>query len=138
MQDRPTKLELLQGVEYFLTDDAIEKLEGSTKFKARVAANAVRMVMRELEGEQSDVRQEFDSLKQLLFHAAEPKREFSDLRDQVEEMNTELARLIRSGKAEEPEFLRRLIDHLKPIAHRKLAVNNPKMATMVADEYGLR
>lgn len=137
MQDRPTRLELLQGVEYFLTDEAIERLEGSAKFKARVAANAVRMVMRELEGEQEDVRQEFESLKELIFHAAEPKREFAELREQVDEMNTELARLIRDGKAEEPEFRRRLIDHLKPVAYRKLAVNNPKMAAMVKEEYGL-
>ena len=58
MEDRPTMTELLQGVEYFLNDEAITRLQGHEKFHARVAANAVRMVMRELAGEQAELEEE--------------------------------------------------------------------------------
>ncbi len=48
MQDRPTIDELLDAVEIFLRETAVDRLEGQPKFHARVAANAVSIVRREL------------------------------------------------------------------------------------------
>ena len=49
MDDRPTTRELLTAVEHFLDRDLVSELKGRHQFLARVAANALRMVTREIE-----------------------------------------------------------------------------------------
>ena len=49
MQDRPTYDELLAAVEYFLDIEIVPNVPGARGFHARVAANAIRIVRRELE-----------------------------------------------------------------------------------------
>lgn len=46
--DRPTSLELVEAVREFLVRDVVEETEGRLRFHARVAANALSMVEREL------------------------------------------------------------------------------------------
>ena len=46
--DRPTAAELVEAVREFLESDVMESAEGRTRFHARVAANALSMVEREL------------------------------------------------------------------------------------------
>ena len=48
MNDRPSATELLAAVERFLEETAVPGLEGPAKYHARVAANVVRIVAREL------------------------------------------------------------------------------------------
>ena len=48
MNDRPSAAELLAAVEQFLEEEAVPALEGPARFHARVAANVVAMVQREL------------------------------------------------------------------------------------------
>lgn len=56
MHDRPTIYELLDVVQIFLDEDVVGATTGRTQFLARVAANCVRMVDRELRLE----RKQFD------------------------------------------------------------------------------
>jgi hypothetical protein len=66
MQDRPTYAELLAAVRHFLETDVVPRLEGPAKFHARVAANVVAIVERELDGEDSQLRDEAQRLGALL------------------------------------------------------------------------
>lgn len=137
MQDRPTKIELLRGVEYFLTDEAVEMLEGPAKFHARVAARAVRMVIAELDIEEDDLRQEYEGLRKILDDdAAEPVR-LDDLQARLLEMNEELCKRIRGGGFAEGQSRKELLNHLNGVAVRKLSVNNPKMTELVREELGV-
>src|SRR5262249_61222377 len=52
MQDRPTALELLAAVRGFLEEDLGPALEGRRRFHALVAANVLRILERELGGEE--------------------------------------------------------------------------------------
>src|SRR5690606_13181549 len=48
VNDRPSAAELLAAVEQFLEEEAVPALEGPARFHARVAANVLRIVAREL------------------------------------------------------------------------------------------
>ena len=50
MQDRPTADELLAAIERFLEEEIVPNTPGSRGFHARVAANSIRILRRELEG----------------------------------------------------------------------------------------
>lgn len=137
MQDRPTKIELLRGVEYFLKDEAIPALEGPAQFNARVAARAIKIVIAELESEEDDLNEEYDSLCELLDCDYERPLRLDELRESIRDLNAQLVDRIRQGEADDPGFRKRLFAHLKPVHLRKLAVNNPKMGEIIAREYGL-
>lgn len=72
MNDRPTAAELLAAVERFLEETAVPGLEGPARFHARVAANVVRIVARELATEDAHLAREWDGLAALLADDAEP------------------------------------------------------------------
>lgn len=134
MQDRPTKTELLQGVEYFLTDEAIPQLEGAAQFHARVAANAVRMVLRELAGEEDDLRKEYDGLRAILGLNEQAPETNEALRERLLELNEQLSKKIRSGETGNPAEHERLLRHLREVTLRKLAVTNPAMRELLIEE----
>ena len=134
MQDRPTDLQLLRGVSYFLEDVAMRELEGASHFRARVASNVVRMLLREGETAEADLRTEHTALAELLGRTAPSPEDGEQLHAQVLEMNDELARRIRDGEADAGDFRARVLAHLRAVAVRKLDVTNPKMAARVREE----
>ncbi len=124
MQDRPTVLELLREVERFLQELA-SSLEGGRRFQALVAANAVRIVMRELEGEEDQLRQEWEALDRLLGPQPMPNLT-SQLREGVKERLQELCRRINQGEADPSHPLREgIISFLWLLTRHKLQVNDP-------------
>jgi hypothetical protein len=66
MQDTPSAGELLDAVSRFLTDVAAPQLHGQAGFHARVAANALALVKRELEGRAAAQEREVATLSALL------------------------------------------------------------------------
>ena len=60
MQDRPTYSELLEAVQLFIETDAIPALNGPKKFHARVAANVLAIVRRELAHQDAQWRTEWE------------------------------------------------------------------------------
>jgi hypothetical protein len=112
MQDRPDPQALLGAVRDFLQDDAIPQLEGRAKLHARVAANAIALVQRQLELAPHSDAAELARLRALL------GRDGS-----LAELNAELARRIREGELESDDAA--LLDHLWAVSLEKLAVDNP-------------
>ena len=87
MMDQPSMRELVEAVRDFLETKAMPELKGHTAFHARVAANALAIVARELERGATSDSAELDRLKKLL------NRDGS-----LEELNREVCDQIRSGK----------------------------------------
>jgi hypothetical protein len=112
MQDRPGVHALLTAVRDFLVEDALPQLEGRAKLHARVAANAIALVQRELELAPASDAAESERLRALL-----------RLDGERGALAVELARRIREGELAlaDPE----LIEHLWSTALEKLAVDNP-------------
>ena len=112
MQDAPNIQELIKAVRSFLEKKAMPELKGHTAFHARVAANALAIVERELELGPSAETDERQRLMTLL-----------NLEGSTEEMNVKLAELIRSGDMDlETPGLK---EHLWQTTKDKLAIDQP-------------
>lgn len=116
MQGQPTSAELLEAVANFIHKDALPNLEGRPAFLARVAANAVEIVRRELE----------------LASAADAaaQKQLSELLGQsgsLDTLNEELCNRIQHGELtlETPG----LEDYLWDMALREIAVDQPKYSS---------
>ena len=66
MNDRPTGPELLREVERFLEQEVVPRLDGPRRYHARVAANLVAIVAREIETEEAQLHSEWERLGSLL------------------------------------------------------------------------
>ena len=112
MMDQPSALELVTAVREFLEKHAMPALQGHTAFHARVAANALGIVARELEQGGPSANNELDRLRALLGRDGT-----------LAELNRELCRRIRSGDIawDAPA----LATHLVPTTLAKVAVDQP-------------
>lgn len=120
MNDRPSADELLAAVERFLRDDVIPALDGPRRFHARVAANVLSIVAREVARGDADLREEWRGLAELLDR--DPTNP-ADLADAVRGANEELLRRIRGGEADSGPFREALLAHLRRVVDAKLAVS---------------
>ena len=125
MQDRPTAHELLAAVEDFLRDDVMPNIGGSRSFHARVAANALAIVRRELTYEEAQLSAEWDGLAELLGAARRPKSNKA-ARAMLVERTGELCDRIRRGDADDSEFRRLVLRHLRMSIRNNLLVSNPR------------
>ena len=123
MQDRPTYDELLSAVEHFL-GDLVANLEGSRSFHARVAANAVRLVRRELEHEDALLASEWSGLDSLL-GAQERPADRPGLRSALRDRNEALCDRIRSGELDEGPSAKQAFAHVRTTVRNKLTVSDP-------------
>jgi Domain of unknown function (DUF6285) len=121
MQDRPNTVELSDAVREFLELEVLPTIvDARLKFRLLVAMNALNMISREVNLEQSHVQAEFSSLQALL-NTQEPSPEsFSSLKSLVQTMNSELTSRIRLGNVPENVFA-----HLEEVTKAKLAISNP-------------
>ena len=124
MQDRPTIYELLGAVERFLRDDVVPATEGRRQFLARVAANAIGLVERELRGEAEHASREWAGLDRLL--GTEPMPGDRDgLAAAVRARNDVLCARIRAGAFDAPSAARTaLLAHVRATVRDKLLVTN--------------
>jgi hypothetical protein len=112
MMDQPSTLELVKAVQSFLETKAMPELKGHTAFHARVAANALGIVARELELGPRAADAEKTQLIALLGHDGS-----------LEELNRDLCRQIRQGKISiESEALRQ---HLELTTLDKVSIDQP-------------
>ena len=124
MQDRPTYHELLAAIEHFLDTEIVPKVEGARGFHARVAANAIRTVRRELESEDDQLATEWAGLDALLGAAQRPD-DRAALRAAIAARNAELAERIQRGDADTGAFAESVREHVRRTVRDKLAVTNP-------------
>lgn len=124
MHDRPTADELLRAVELLLDQQLVPALEGARKYNARVAANVVRTVRRELQHEERQLDSEWRGLDILLGPALRPAT-LAATRQQLIERNRELAERIRAGDADAGRFRELAFAHVRDTVHAKLEVSDP-------------
>lgn len=126
MNDRPSATELLAAVERFLEETAVPALEGPARYHARVAANVVRIVARELATEDEHVTREWHSLATLLgADPAVPDGGRAACHDALRARNEELARRIRAGDADDGPWRAAVLAHLSRVVADKLDVAQP-------------
>jgi hypothetical protein len=112
MQDQPTSSELLKSVAEFLRDRAIPQLDAHAAFHARVSANALDIVRREMELGPKAAATEYVRLVSLL-------KEDGPLL----ELNRKLSAKIFSGELDSTHA--GLITHLWLTTLDKLAIDQP-------------
>ncbi|MEE3327535.1 MAG: DUF6285 domain-containing protein [Myxococcota bacterium] len=122
MNDRPTSHELLDAVETFLRQDIIPSVEGHLRYQARVAANVVAIVAREIDLEESHWDEEWKSLKRLLAQEMDPPSGREARQSELEKANQDLSTRIRAGEADEGEFRKEVVAHLEKTVQAKLEV----------------
>jgi len=128
MQDRPDARELLAAVQGFLEEQVVPALDGTRQFHARVAANVLAIVGRELELGEASLWREWRRLTDLLDMPASPPENGAALTAAVRTLNAELASRIRIGDADEEPWRSRVVDHLRATALDRLAIANPRYA----------
>ena len=112
MMDQPSMLELVSAVRDFIEQRAMPELKGHTAFHARVAANALGIVARELEQGAPSAQAEQARLAALLGHDGA-----------LMELNRELCKDIRDGRIglDTPG----LAEHLALTTRDKVAIDQP-------------
>jgi hypothetical protein len=112
MMDQPSMRELVEAVRDFLEQKAMPELKGHTAFHARVAANALAIVVRELEQGPQSAKGELERLRRLLGHDGT-----------LDELNRELCKRIRDGAftLDTPG----LGEHLTITTREKVAIDQP-------------
>ncbi|MBN8509569.1 MAG: hypothetical protein J0L57_13285 [Burkholderiales bacterium] len=116
MQDRPDPDELLAAVAAFLREQAMPQLQGQAAFHARVAANVVDIVRRQLRLAPAAEAAEHERLRQLL-----------GADGSLEELNARLCARIADGTI--GLHTPGLLAHLRRVTLDKLAVDQPTYAS---------
>jgi hypothetical protein len=124
MQDRPTYDELLAAIEVFLDKEIVPNTPGSRGFHARVAANAIRIIRRELEHREDQLLAEWKGLDEFLGEVERPAT-LSALADGIRARNAVLAERIRNGDADAGEFADQVRSQLTRTVADKLRVSDP-------------
>ena len=120
MQDQPTPSEVIGAVAAFLKNVVTVQTTGATSFQARVAANALEMMRRQLDLAPAEDAAELERLKAIL------KTDGT-----LAELNGELASRIGAGELD--LTTPGLSDHLWATTMAKLAVDQPTYAAYRAE-----
>jgi hypothetical protein len=129
MQDRPDAQELLAAVRAFLEEQVVPALEGTRQFHARVAANVLAIVGREVAVGEESLRAEWQRLGRVLGRQVGEVPDGSGaLAAAVRIMNEQLAEKIRSGDADDGPWRAEVLAHLRATSAERLAIANPKYA----------
>lgn len=115
MQDPPNAVEMLDLVAEFLRTVAIPQLTGQSAFHARVAANALNIVKREIQLAPVAESEERARLREILGEDGS-----------LQELNARLARLLASGEI--TPATARVAEHLWVTTLAKLAIDQPTYA----------
>jgi len=124
MQDRPTYDELLVAVERFLRDEVMPNIGGARSFHARVAANVLAIVRRELAHQDEQLAADWAGLDALLGPLERPSTR-DPLREAIAARTAELCERIRSGDADAGPFRDAVVAHVRRTVRDKLVVSNP-------------
>ena len=127
MQDRPTIDELLDALRRFVEHDVVPNLSGGRQFHARVAANVLAIIGRELRDGDGFLRAEWRRLDALSgAPAGAPPSDAAELRAAVVAMNEALAARIRAGDVDDEPARAAVVAHLRATIEEKLRIANPR------------
>jgi len=126
MQDRPTSVELLEAAADFVESELVPAIQGARQFQARVVANVMRVVAREIKLEDPLVRNEVKALAHLLAHDSPHLHSLDDLRGAAVKMGEELTARIRAGEADDGDWRRQVLAVVRQSVEDKLRIANPR------------
>ncbi len=126
MQDRPTSVELLEAAADFVDREIVPAIEGARQFQARVVANVMRIVAREIQMEDPAVRVEVKALARLLGRDAPHLHSLDDLRKASANMGEELSARIRTGDADRGPWRAEVLSVVRQSVEDKLRIANPR------------
>ena len=126
MQDRPTSIELLEAAADFVDREIVPAIEGARQFQARVVANVMRIVAREIQMEDPAVRAEVKALARLLGRDAPHLHSLDDLRKASASMGEELSARIRAGDADSGSWRAEVLSVVRQSVEDKLRIANPR------------
>jgi hypothetical protein len=112
MMDQPSMRELVDAVREFIETRAMPELKGHTAFHARVAANALAIVVRELDQNPKASQEELARLRALLGQDGT-----------LDELNRELCKRIREGTF--TMATPGLAEHLEKTTRDKISIDQP-------------
>lgn len=124
MQDRPSYDELLAAIEHFLDAEIVPNVPGARGFHGRVAANAIRILRRELALEDEQLEAEWTGLNRVLGEVARPEGRAA-LRSAIRERNEALCEAIRANTVDDAT----VFAHVRHTVRDKLRVTNPDLLT---------
>lgn len=131
MQDRPSARELIEAVVQFLERELVPSVtDARLKFRARVAANVLTIVTREMEQGDALLHAEWERLHKLLDFPSAGK----DVCGEIEQMTRELCRRIRAGEADEGPWHDAVMAHVTQTVIEKLQIANPRYLERVSKE----
>lgn len=125
MQDRPTYDELLAAIEHFLDTEIAPSVPGARGFHARVSANAIRTIRRELAAEDQHLAAEWEGLDALLGPGDVPPAGRDSFRSAIRERNEALCATIRQGL--DHDRLAQVFAHVRATVRNKISVSNPNL-----------
>jgi alcohol dehydrogenase class IV len=126
MQDRPTSIELLEAAADFVDREIVPVIEGARQFQARVVANVMRIVAREIQMEDPAVRVEVKALARLLGRDAPHLHSLDDLRKASASLGEELSARIRAGDADSGPWRAEVLSVVRQSVEDKLKIANPR------------
>ena len=126
MQDRPTSIELLEAAADFVDREIVPAIEGARQFQARVVANVMRIVAREIQMEDPAVRVDVKALARLLGRDAPHLHSLDDLRKAFASMGEELSARIRAGDADSGPLRAEVLSVVRQSVEDKLKIANPR------------
>lgn len=125
MQDHPTIHELLDAVQRFLDEEIVPNTDGRRQFLARVSANVVRMVDRELRTEEEHLAREWSALDTVL-GPAEPPAGRAAMLAALRGRNESLCDRIRGGSTDDGPDWARIVACVRQTVQDKLSVTDPE------------
>ena len=126
MQDRPTSVELLEAAADFVESELVPAIQGARQFQARVVANVMRIVAREIKMEDPLVRSEVKALALLLGRDKPHLHSLDDLHKAAASMGEELTAKIRAGEADDGDWRGEVFAVVRQSVEDKLRVANPR------------
>jgi hypothetical protein len=126
MQDRPTSVELLEAAADFVESELVPAIQGARQFQARVVANVMRIVAREIQLEDPLVRNEVKALALLLGRDKPHLHSLDDLRKSAASMGEELTAKIRAGDADDGDWRGEVLAVVRQSVEDKLRIANPR------------
>ena len=126
MQDRPTSVELLEAAADFVESELVPAIQGARQFQARVVANVLRIVAREIKMEDLFVRSEVKALALLLGRDKPHLHSLDDLHKAAASMGEELTAKIRAGEADDGDWRGEVLTVVRRSIEDKLRIANPR------------
>ncbi|WP_425151244.1 DUF6285 domain-containing protein [Candidatus Binatus sp.] len=117
---------MLEAAADFVDRELVPTIEGARQFQARVVANVMRIVAREIKMEDPLVRGEVKAFARLLGQDAPHLHSLDDLRAADVKMGEELTARIRAGDADDGDWRREVLAVVRQSVEEKLRIANPR------------